>query len=234
MKKPLIFSLLAIFVLIPATLYFGTLFTGKMHYVTSTLVVIETMLPFFFLFEGRKPQARELSTIAVMCALAVAARVAVQIPDFKPILGILMITGIAFGPETGFMTGAVSAFASNFFFSQGPWTPWQMLAYGMAGFLGGLLFSQKRPFPEKKGLQRTVFTLAGFLVAAFVVGPLLDTCTLFTTGSVITWKFAAAVYTAGMVHNLLNGVTTAATMLVLAPFLLEKLDRVKQKYGILA
>ena len=71
MKKSLWASLAVLFLLIPATLYLGTFLKGKMHYITSTLVIIETMLPFFISFESRKPQARELVTVAVMCALAV-------------------------------------------------------------------------------------------------------------------------------------------------------------------
>ena len=65
MKKSMLFSLLVIFLLIPATLFLGTQLTGRAYYLTSTLIIIETMLPFFFAFETRKPQARELVTIAV-------------------------------------------------------------------------------------------------------------------------------------------------------------------------
>jgi uncharacterized membrane protein len=233
MKKSTLFSILTLVVLIPATLYLGTHLRGKMHYLTSTLLIIETMLPFFISFESRRPQARELVTVAVLCALAVASRVAIQIPNFKPIIGIVMIAGIAFGGETGFMTGAVSAFASNFFFSQGPWTPWQMMAYGMAGFLAGVLFHKKRPFSAKPWLQNIMLAVCGFLTMLLVVGPLLDSCTLFTTGGKLTWKYAAAVYSMGFIHNLIGAVSTAATMLLLCPFLLQKLDRLKRKYGML-
>lgn len=233
MKKSLIASLAVIFLLIPATLYLGTHLRGKMHYLTSTLVIIEVMLPFFLSFESRKPQARELVTVAVLCALAVASRVAVQVPNFKPIIGIVMIAGVAFGMEAGFMVGAVSAFASNFFFSQGPWTPWQMLAYGAAGFLAGLLFHKKRPFAGKPWLQNIFWAVCGFLMMVLIVGPLLDSCTLFTTAPVITPEYALAVYSGGLIHNLIGGGSTAATMLLLCPFLLEKLDRLKRKYGML-
>jgi uncharacterized membrane protein len=222
-----------ILLLIPLTIFLGNKLPGRSYYLTSTLMIIETMLPFFFAFETRKPQARELVTVAVLCALAVASRVAIQIPNFKPIIGIVMIAGIAFGGETGFMTGAVSAFASNFFFSQGPWTPWQMMAYGMAGFLAGVLFHKKRPFSAKPWLQNITLAVCGFLTMLLIVGPLLDSCTLFTTGGKLTWKYAAAVYSMGFIHNLIGAVSTAATMLLLCPFLLQKLDRLKRKYGML-
>ena len=217
-------------VLIPATLFLGTQLRGKWHYLTSTLVILEAMLPFFLLFEARRPQARELVTIAVMAALAVAGRVAIPIPNFKAITGIVMITGMAFGPQAGFMTGAISAFASNFFYAQGPWTPWQMLAYGMGGFLAGLFFSKDRTRPRRAWILRTVFAFLGVLLA---VGPLLDTCTVFTTGSRLSWKFAAAVYLAGFPHNVIHALSTAVTVLLLGSPLLNKLNRIKTKYGLL-
>ena len=233
MKKSMLFSLIVIFLLIPATLFLGTRLTGRMYYLTSTLVVMEVMLPFFFAFETRRPQARELVTIAVMCALATAARVVIHIPGFKPILGIIMVAGIAFGAEAGFLTGAVSAFASNFYFSQGPWTPWQMMAYGIGGFVAGLLFHKKRPFPGRPWLSTLALSAVGFLTVMLVVGPLLDTCTVFTTGSRITWKYALAVYAAGFGYNLTHAAATAITIFLVSRPLLEKLDRLKRKYGMM-
>ena len=233
MKKSTLFSLVVIFLLMPATLYLGTQMTGRAYYLTSTLLIIEIMLPFFFAFETRKPQARELVLLAVMCALAVAARVVIQIPAFKPILGVIMIAGIALGAEAGFLTGAVSAFASNFFFSQGPWTPWQMMGYGIAGFLAGLLFHKRRPFPGKPWLSKVVLAVYGFGSIVFLVGPLLDTCSVFTVGATITWKFVTTVYIAGFIPNVILGAATAITLLLLSGPLLGKLDRLITKYGLM-
>lgn len=229
MKKSTVLSLLAICVLIPGTLFLGTRLPGRAHYITSTLIIIETMLPFFFLFEKRKPQARELVTIAVMCALATVSRVAFAfLPSFKPITGIVMITGIAFGPEAGFLTGALSAFASNFFYSQGPWTPWQMMAYGIGGFVAGLLFS-------KRGLKNRPAVLAvfGFLMIVLVVGPLLDLCTVFTSLTTLSWEGAWLVFIRGFPLNVSHGVGCALTMLLFSRPLMEKLNRLKLKYGMM-
>lgn len=230
-KKATFFSVLAILVLIPATLFLGTQLRGKWHYLTSTLVILEAMLPFFLLFEARRPQARELVTIAVMAALAVAGRVAIPIPNFKAITGIVMITGMAFGPQAGFMTGAISAFASNFFYSQGPWTPWQMMAYGVGGFLSGILFCRKTW--KNARIEAVLKSAFGFFGVVLVVGPLLDACTIFTTGARISWKFTLAVLAAGFPHNLIHGMFCAVTVLVLGKPLLGKLTRLKTKYGIL-
>ena len=179
MKKSHIATLIVFFVLIPLTLIVGSRLSGRAFYVTSTLVIVELLIPFFLAFEGRRPQARELVVLAVMCALAVAGRVAIPIPSFKAIFGIIMIAGIAFGPESGFLVGAISALASNFFYSQGPYTPWQMMAYGAGGMLAGFVFAEGR-LPRKP----VVMGIFGFLAVAFFVGPLLDTCSVFLVKNV--------------------------------------------------
>ena len=139
MKKSRIATLIVFFVLIPLTLIVGSRLSGRAFYVTSTLVIVELLIPFFLAFEGRRPQARELVVLAVMCALAVAGRVAIPIPSFKAIFGIIMIAGIAFGPESGFLVGAISALASNFFYSQGQ-TPPQAGDHGNFRIPGGDVF----------------------------------------------------------------------------------------------
>ena len=115
MKKSHIATLTVFFVLIPLTLIVGSRLSGRAFYVTSTLVIVELLIPFFLAFEGRRPQARELVVLAVMCALAVAGRVAIPIPNFKASFGIIMIAGSAFGPESGCLGGAISAVASAIF-----------------------------------------------------------------------------------------------------------------------
>lgn len=226
MRKSTFFSILACLLLIPLTLFFGTQIKGRGYYLTCTLVLIETMIPFFLTFEARKPQARELVLIAVMCALAVASRVVVPIPSFKPIFAVIMVTGMALGAEAGFMTGAMSVFASNFFFSQGPWTPWQMFAYGICGFVFGLAFHNgHRP-------NRLLLAGCGFGFLVLICGPLLDCCTLFTTGARLSWKFAGMVFAAGLPYNVSNGIATALTLALLGEPLLKKLNRMIEKYGL--
>ena len=175
MKRTRILTLLVLFLLIPLTLVLGMRLPGRWYYLTSTLIVMEIMLPFFVSFERRKPQARELAVIAVMSAIAAVSRVVVPIPNFKPIFGVIMIAGIAFGPQSGFLVGAMSAFASNFFTSQGPWTPWQMMAYGVAGLLAGAL--TRTNMLKKKPVPLAVF---GFLSLPLCVGLLLDLSSVFT------------------------------------------------------
>ena len=120
MKRSNLVTHFVFFLLIPATVLLGKQLPGRSYYITGTLLILELMIPMFVTFEGKKPQARELVIIAVMCAIAIAGRVVIPFPHFKAVFGFVMLAGIAFGPETGFMVGAITAFASNFFTDKAP------------------------------------------------------------------------------------------------------------------
>ena len=228
MKKSTIATLAVFLVLIPLTLFLGLQLPGRAYYLTSTLIVVELLLPFLLAFEGRKPQARELVVLAVLSALAVAARVAIPIPHFKAIFAVIMLSGIAFGPEAGFLVGAVSALASNFFYGQGSYTPWQMMAYGAGGMLAGFAFGRRR-LPRKP----LVMSIFGFFGVLLFVGPLLDTCTVFLTVADVRMETAIPIYVSGFPVNLSQGTCTLLTMLLFGRPLLEKLDRIQEKYGMM-
>lgn len=228
MKKSNVLMLLVFFLLIPLTLYFGACLPGRGYYLTSTLVMIELLLPFLMAYENRKPQARELVVLAVMCALAIVGRVAIPIHNFKAIFAIIMVAGIAFGPEAGFVVGAIAAFASNFFYGQDAYTPWQMFAYGAGGMLAGFLFARGR-LPRKP----VVMGVFGFITVICFVGPLLDTCSVFLSVPEIRWETAWPLYVSGFPVNLSQGICTFMVLLLFGKPLLEKLDRVKVKYGMM-
>lgn len=228
MKKSNIATLLVFLILIPLTLFLGSKLSGRSYYIIGTLIIVELMIPFFMAFEGRRPQARELVVMAVMCALAIAGRVVIPLPNFKAAFAIIMLTGIAFGPETGFMVGAVTAFASNFFYGQGPFTPWQMFGYGAGGMLSGFLFQKKR-LPRKNW----VMAVFGFLAVLIWVGPLLDCASIFLVLPKITWSAAIATFASGFWVNITQAICTALVMFLLGKPLLEKLDRIQVKYGMM-
>lgn len=159
-------SLFLLLVLIPATIALGVylfrgttyapqnilqeIFGSRVYYFISLVIMVYALVPFFMVFEGRKPQAREMIVLASMAALACAGRAAFfMLPSFKPIVAIVIISGIAFGGEAGFLVGAVTMLVSNFLFGQGPWTPWQMFAMGFIGFLTGVLH-QKGFLPARR------------------------------------------------------------------------------------
>lgn len=207
-------------------------------YLSGLTIIVLTIAAFFLHFESRKPQARELVLLAVLCALAVASRAAFGfVPHFKPMLAIVMLTGIAFGPEAGFLCGAISGFASNFIFGQGPWTPWQMFAYGIGGMLAGLFalcgILKKSPRAWRSGGWRDILglTVFGFLCILLVVGPLLDTSTFFMAG--FSASSPLAVYLAGVPVNCVHGSAVALTMLLFGKPLLDRLRRIQIKYGMM-
>ena len=207
-------------------------------YLSGLTIIVLTIAAFFLHFESRKPQARELVLLAVLCALAVASRAAFGfVPHFKPMLAIVMLTGIAFGPEAGFLCGAISGFASNFIFGQGPWTPWQMFAYGIGGMLAGLFalcgILKKSPRAWRDGGWRDILglTVFGFLCILLVVGPLLDTSTFFMAG--FSASSPLAIYLAGVPINCVHGSAVALTMLLFGKPLLDRLRRIQIKYGMM-
>lgn len=200
------------------------------YYVAIIVVMLASFAVFFFSYERKKPKAREIVTLAVMSAIAVASRaVFVMIPFFKPMSGIIMITGMAFGPGAGFLVGSVSAFVSNFIFGQGPWTPWQMLAYALAGLLAGAF--RKIGFIHENKKIRTA--IIGALMIVIIVGPLLDVCAIFTTGNALSKEFALATFASGFIPNVIHAVATALTLFLLCRPMLEKLNRMKMKYGMM-
>lgn len=224
-----IITALVILIVIPATILVCWKFGDRKYYLTSVLIIIYSMIPFFLSFEKRRPQAREIVVLSVMCAIAVASRAAfIMIPHFKPMAGMIIITGIAFGAEAGFLTGAVSAIVSNFIFGQGPWTPWQMFAYGIAGFLAGYLYN-------KGILRRNKISLGvfGVLIIMLIVGPILDTCALFTMSNMIDTSVISAVYISGIPVNMVHASATMLTLILVSKPMFEKLDRIKLKYGMM-
>jgi energy-coupling factor transport system ATP-binding protein len=214
---------------IPFTIYIGSYFFGdRKYYFISLLIILETMLPFVLVFESRKPQARELMVIVVLCGITVAGRAAFfMLPQFKPVVALVIISGVAFGGETGFLVGAAGGFISNFFFGQGPWTPWQMFAFGIIGFLAGVLFS-------KGWLRRRTVPLAIFgALATFVIyGLLMDTSMVLMYQPQPVRAMFLLSYLQGLPFNLIHAAATFTFLMVSARPMLEKLNRIKIKYGL--
>ncbi len=227
-KKSTIALFLVAFIAVPITLYVSLKLPGRSYYLMSAAVALEILIPFFLSFEGRKPQARELVTVAVMAAIVTIARVAVPLPSFKPTYAMILLSGIALGPETGFLVGAIGALGSDFFYGQGPFTPWQMMAYGMMGLLGGLAY--KLHLLQRKRIPMTIFC---FVVTVAIVGPILDFSTVFLTVPFLAKETILPILASGLPVNLLQATCSSITVLLFGEVILEKLDRVKQQYGIL-
>lgn len=218
-----------------ATVAVGALMRGKSYIITSALLVIYCMIPFFVSFESRKPHAREVVLIAVMTALAVAARAAfIWLPNFKPMAAIVMVAGLGLGPSSGFMVGALSALVSNFIFGQGPWTPWQMLSFGLCGAVFGAL-GKRGVIPQSawSWKMKVMVGLSGGAFVLIVAGPILDTSSVLMMLSAITPSGVAAVYLAGVPVNAMQAGATFLTLFFVGNALSERLARVRRKYGLM-
>jgi energy-coupling factor transport system ATP-binding protein len=219
-----------ILIAIPMTIYVGVYFLGdRKYYFIAMLIILETMLPFALAFESRKPQARELVIIAVLCAIAVAGRVAFfMLPQFKPVIALVIIAAVAFGGETGFLVGSITGFVSNIFLGQGPWTPWQMFSFGIIGFLAGVLF--------RKGLlsrNRAALCVFGALAALVIYGPIMDSSMVLMYQIRPTRFMFLAAFLQGLPFNLVHATATVVFLLIISQAMLEKLDRIKVKYGLI-
>jgi Prenyltransferase and squalene oxidase repeat len=116
----------------------------------SFAIVLAALASAFWWYERSEPPAKLLAVVATLAALAALGRDAfAAVPDVKPITAIVLVGGLAFGARPGFAIGAISGLASNILLGEGPWTPWQMLGWGLVGLLGAALGSLlgRRPAP---------------------------------------------------------------------------------------
>lgn len=228
-RKRRTLATILILIAIPLTIACGiVLLNDRKYYLISLLIILYSMLPFAMVFERRRPQARELIVIAVLCAIAVAGRAAFfMVPQFKPVVAIVIIAGVTFGAESGFLVGAMSGFVSNFFFGQGPWTPWQMFCFGIIGFIAGILFHNGR-LPKRK----LILCLFGGLSTFFIYGGLINLGALLMWSAHPTWEALFATYLSGVPFDLGHAAATVIFLALLAKPMIEKLERIKKKYGL--
>lgn len=223
------FTLLIIIILVPATIFFGNKFLNeRQHYFVSLAVILEILIPFLMGFEHQKPKAREIVLLAILTALAVASRLLfASVSHFKPTLAIIMLSGIAFGGNIGFLTGALTAFVSNMFFGQGPWTPWQMFVMGICGFVAGLIF-----YNRSKLQKSWILGLFGFVAIIVLYGGILNTSSALVWEQNINPGIIWSYIIKGAPFDALHGGATAFFMFILGKPVLQKINHIKIKYNL--
>ena len=215
---------------IPATVLCGVyLLEDRRYLFISLLVLMEAMLPFALLFERRGPSARELTLLAVLAALAVAGRAAFYaLPQFKPVIALVVISGVSLGGESGFLVGALSMLLSNMIFGQGPWTPWQMFAMGSIGFTAGVLY--RRGILRRDRVSLCVFGAASALL---LYGGIMNPASAILWHGELTWKTVAVYCVSGFPMDAVQALATVCYLWLFGEPMLEKLDRIRLKYGLL-
>ncbi len=216
-----------------ATIWMGkAVLSDRKYYFISFLVLIEMMIPFGVAFETRKVSARDLVTVAVLCALAAVGRTAFfMMPNFNPVIAIVIISGVAFGCETGYITGAVTMLVSNMVFGQGPWTPWQMFSMGLVGFAAGLVFNNSKIRGEQ--LTRLSLCVFGGFCCIIIYGGIMNPASVIMWQPAVNLQMILAAYVTGFPFDVVQGFATVLFLWLMACPFLEKLDRIKIKYGVL-
>jgi len=170
--------------------------------------------------------------VVVLAALAILGRVAMMpIPNFQPATALIVLAGFFFGRNAGLLCGMVVALVSNLLLGHGPWTPWQMLAWGLvgygAGILGGLIQSGR--------ITSIILQLAVIVygtLASLLFGMLMDLQFFIAYAWETGWSGLIATWTVGMPMNLSHAASTLIFLtLTLVPWG-KKLQRLKTKYGI--
>lgn len=224
MRKSSWLSILVFCAIIPLIVLCTALFLGKNYYAfVSVGITCIALVPFFWSFERRRPGTAELVLLAVMVTMTVIGRlVFAPLPGFKPVTALVVITGMYLGGEMGFLTGAMGAFLSNFYFGQGPWTPFQMLTWGLIGFFAGVVL-------EKMRNNRVVLCIYGALAGA-VYSLILDIWSVLWWGEGFNMeRYLAAIATA-MPYTILYMVSNVIFLLLLAKPIGKKLLRIRTKY----
>lgn len=208
-------------------------------------VAIGAVTLFFIGWERSKPGLRQILPAAVLVAAAVVGRIVfAAAPNVQPVTAICIIGGAVFGKRTGFMTGSMAGLMSSFFLGLGAWTPWQMYAWGLIGYIAGLAFCGKRergsdpmahlsPGKPSEGNAPVLPVLLFGFIASFVFGLIMNTWTLIGFTGPVNWGSAAVVYGSGFVFDVAHAVSTVAFLALLYVPLRKKLGRIALKYDLM-
>lgn len=202
---------------------------GRSFALAIFLSAILCCLPFFAVFENKvttKNTTRYLTLVAVMTAVSVAGRfLFAPVPFFKPVSAVVIVTALCLGSHAGFVTGAMSALVSNFYFGQGPWTPFQMLAWGLVGFFAGLL---SKPLEKSRILLSLYGAFAGLFYSV-----LMDSWSVIFMDGNLNLKRFSAFFVTSLPVTVCYVVSNVVFLLVIGKPVADSLNRVIKKYGIL-
>lgn len=196
-------------------------FAEDYYALASVVTALMALLLFAAGFERKQTGSRRLVLVSVITALSCTGRF---IPLFKPVTALTVITAMYFGCEAGFLVGALSALISDLFFGIGPWTPFQMLAWGLIGYFAG--------FISRGLLHSRVLLLFYGIVSGIAFSLIMDVWTVLWYGEGFTLSLYSAAIITALPHTLLYSVSNCLFLLLFARPLGEKLQRAKTKYSM--
>ncbi|AWI05898.1 ECF transporter S component [Clostridium drakei] len=194
--------------------------------IICTLSVFLILFMSYFYFEKSNAGTKEIAVIATLSAFASVSRMAfAPIPNVKPVTFLVALTGFVFGPYEGFLVGSTTAFLSNMFFGQGPWTPWQMFSWGVVGIIGGFWGKRNKKVSAMK-----------FSIACFFLGVMFDWIMdiQYVVGFVRPlnmWTFLGG-YMSGLTFDVLHGGGSFIFSIIFYDSFLPVLQRYKRKLDV--
>jgi energy-coupling factor transport system substrate-specific component len=190
----------------------------------SFLILGAVLLAGFAWYERSRPPSQVVALVAALAALAIAGRIAfAAFPNVKPTTDIVIFAGYALGGAPGFAVGALAALVSNFWFGQGPWTPWQMAGWGLCGMLGAALALGGRNV-GRLGLAAT----CGF--AGIAYGALLNFSLMATYGGDLSLERFGVLEARAIPFDLAHAAGNVALALVAGPALVRMLARFRERF----
>jgi energy-coupling factor transport system substrate-specific component len=190
----------------------------------SFLILAGVLLGGFAWYERSRPPAQVVALVAALAALAIAGRIAfAAFPNVKPTTDIVIFAGYALGPAAGFAVGALAALVSNFWFGQGPWTPWQMAAWGLCGILGAALALGRRNVG-----RLTLAAVCG--LAAVGYGAILNFSLIATYGGELSWQRFWIFEGRAVPFEIAHAAGNVAFALVAGPAMVRMLVRFRERF----
>lgn len=186
------------------------------------LFIVGVFYAIFKMYEAKKPPVESIVLIAVLTAIAVVGRIILMsIPAVNLASFIIIMVGVVFGKEEGFLVGALTAFVSGLFMGMGYWVLFQMLAWGLMGASAGFLASR---------FDSVGFRIVFGLLWGFLYGWITDISAIFYSGTALEITPIIALYLNGVSYDLTHGVTNAVLLVVLYDWFKKMFTRAKVKY----
>ena len=193
--------------------------------VASFLIVGAVIVAGFAWYERSRPPSQVVALVAALAALAIAGRIAfAAFPNVKPTTDIVIFAGYALGGAPGFAVGALAALVSNFWFGQGPWTPWQMAGWGLCGVLGALL-----ALGVRDAGRLTLAATCGF--AGILYGALLNFSLMATYGGDLSLRHFLVLEARAIPFEIAHVVGNVALALVAGPAMVRMLARFRERFA---
>jgi prenyltransferase/squalene oxidase-like repeat protein len=190
----------------------------------SFLILGAVLLGGFAWYERSRPPSQVVALVAALAALAIAGRIAfAAFPNVKPTTDIVIFAGYALGGAPGFAVGALAALVSNFWFGQGPWTPWQMAGWGLCGILGAAL-----ALGGRNAGRLSLAATCGF--AGIAYGALLNFSLMATYGGDLSLERFGVLEARGIPFDLAHAAGNVALALIAGPAMVRMLGRFRERF----